>query len=376
MNTTFSPVRRLKPLLAGIVEVNTADDCGLNQLTADSRDVTPGSLFCAYPGLTVDGRDYIDSAIDNGASAVLYESANIEHAVNRDVPTYAVDNLQQQLGKVADRFYGAPSQQLLVVGITGTNGKTTCAHLTAQALKRLNKTTGMIGTLGSGLVDSMAPGSRTTPDAVQVHALLTELLRQGGEAVAMEVSSHALDQGRVNGVDFDIAVFTNLTRDHLDYHGTMQEYGAAKAGLFALPSIRHAIINSDDDFGRELLQQISRDKILTYGETGADVQLSNVKVESDGLTLCINTPRGEVTFHSKLLGRINVPNLLAVSATLFALDYSFAGYRHSHDRFATGAGADGIVSWRQRRTQCRSRLLAYTGCVATGVNNAARTHAG
>lgn len=320
MNPTPSPIRFLKPLLAGIVDINEVDDCAIGQLTADSRLAAPGSLFCAYPGLTVDGRDYIDSALDNGASAILYESSG--QARHFEMPAYAVDKLQHQLGKVAGRFYGAPSQQLLVVGITGTNGKTTCAHLTAQALKRLNKNTGMIGTLGSGLIDAVVPGSLTTPDAIQVHELLADLLRQGSDAVAMEVSSHALEQGRVNSVAFDVAVFTNLSRDHLDYHGTMQAYGAAKANLFSFPSVRHAIINTDDDFGRELLNQIPREKILSYGEADTDIQLLDVEVTSDGLFLRIATPRGEFEFQSSLLGRLNVPNLLAVSATLIALDYA------------------------------------------------------
>jgi len=322
MHTNSSPIRSLKPLLAGIVDVDEGDDCNIDRLVADSRVTVPGSLFCAYPGLTMDGRDFIGNAIEKGARAVLYESTGACYGEDYAVPAYAVDDLQQQLGKVADRFYGSPSQQLVVIGITGTNGKTTCAHLIAQALKALNKTSGMIGTLGSGLVDSVVPGSLTTPDAVQVHELLADLLRQDAQTVAMEVSSHALDQGRVNGIAFDIAVFTNLTRDHLDYHGTMHSYGAAKAGLFALPSIRHAIINTDDDFGRELLQKIPRDKVLSYGEINADVQLLKAKVESDGLVLHIVTPRGELEFHAKSLDRINIPNLLAVTATLIVLDYS------------------------------------------------------
>ncbi len=315
------PIRCLKPLLAGITEVNESDNCNISQLTADSRAVRPGSLFCAYRGLTADGRDYIGDAVGNGACAVLFEAGDAGDAEDCGVPAYSVRNLQQQLGNIAHRFYGTPSQQLLVIGVTGTNGKTTCAHLTAQALKCLNLNTGMSGTLGSGLIESIAPQSLTTPDAIQVHAILDELLRQHADAVAMEVSSHALDQGRVNGVEFDIAVFTNLTRDHLDYHDTMQAYGTAKASLFSLPAIRHAIINIDDAFGSDLLKQVPPGKVLTYGSSDADIQLLDVVVESDGLFLHLKTPAGPVRFRSRLLGRINVPNLLAVTATLFALEY-------------------------------------------------------
>jgi UDP-N-acetylmuramoyl-L-alanyl-D-glutamate--2,6-diaminopimelate ligase len=213
-----------------------------------------------------------------------------------------------------------------VIGVTGTNGKTSIVQLLAAALESLHARAATIGTLGAGLVGALAAGERTTPDAISVHGLLAQFHDAGASHVAMEVSSHALDQGRVNAVDFEVAVFTNLTRDHLDYHGTMDVYGAAKAKLFAWPGLRSAVINADDAFGRELVMRLPESvQRLRYAiDTEAEIRARNVRTHGDGLSFDLATPWGEGAIDSLLLGRFNVYNLLAVVGCLGALGYTFA----------------------------------------------------
>ena len=222
------------------------------RITADSRQVRAGDAFAAFPGLLADGRAFIPDAIARGAGAVLWEALSFHWDAAWRVSNVAVDDLKAKLGAIADHIYGHPSRGLFVVGVTGTNGKTSCTHWIAQCLDACGRKSGILGTLGNGLVGALDASARTTPDAAEVHETLARLKSDGAEAVAMEVSSHGLDQGRVNAVDFDIALFTNLTRDHLDYHGTMTAYGAAKARLFAWPTLEACIVNTDDSFGRKL----------------------------------------------------------------------------------------------------------------------------
>jgi UDP-N-acetylmuramyl-tripeptide synthetase len=233
-----------------------------------------------------------------------------------------VAGLQERLGAIADFVYGRPSQRLWVAGVTGTNGKTSCAHWIAQALEACGRRAGILGTLGNGLVGALAPASHTTPDVTLLHELLAQFQAAGAQAVAMEVSSHGLDQGRVNGVKFDVALFTNLTRDHLDYHRTMAAYGAAKARLFAWPSLRTAVINADDAFGRGLID-VTRgrgQRLLTYGFAGADVAARAVTTDRRGTALQVTTPWGNATLTSPVVGTFNAQNLLGVLAVLLASD--------------------------------------------------------
>jgi UDP-N-acetylmuramoyl-L-alanyl-D-glutamate--2,6-diaminopimelate ligase len=235
--------------------------------------------------------------------------------------------LREHVGEIAARFFDRPSAAMHVIGVTGTNGKTSIVQLLAAALQDLGARAATIGTLGAGLVGQIAAGERTTPDAISVHGLLADFRDRGASHVAMEVSSHALDQGRVNAVDFDVAVFTNLTRDHLDYHGTMANYGAAKAKLFAWPGLRTAVINVDDAFGRELAASLPQAvRVLRYGidAADADVHARAVQTHGDGLAFELVTPWGKAAIASGLLGRFNVANLLAVAACLGALGYSLS----------------------------------------------------
>ncbi|WP_244261057.1 Mur ligase family protein, partial [Pseudomonas aeruginosa] len=225
-------------------------DLLIRELTLDSRGVRPGDLFLAVPGGRQDGRAHIADALAKGAAAVAYEAEGAGELPPSDAPLIAVKGLAAQLSAVAGRFYGEPSRGLDLIGVTGTNGKTSVSQLVAQALDLLGERCGIVGTLGTGFYGALESGRHTTPDPLAVQATLATLKQAGARAVAMEVSSHGLDQGRVAALGFDIAVFTNLSRDHLDYHGSMEAYAAAKAKLFAWPGLRCRVINLDDDFGR------------------------------------------------------------------------------------------------------------------------------
>jgi UDP-N-acetylmuramoyl-L-alanyl-D-glutamate--2,6-diaminopimelate ligase len=245
-------------------------------------------------------------------------------------PVVWVNSLRENLGPIASRFFDDPSQAMTVIGVTGTNGKTSTVHLLAQALHRAGHAVATIGTLGAGLVGDVAAGARTTPDAIAVQGLLATFRDKRATHVAMEVSSHALDQGRVNGVAFDLAVFTNLTRDHLDYHGTMQAYGHAKERLFAWPGLDAAIINVDDPFGRALAMRAHESlAVIRYGveREDADLVASNVTTGTSGLDFHLKTPWGEGDVATRLLGRFNVSNLLAVAACLGRLGFAFDAIR-------------------------------------------------
>ncbi|MGE5242042.1 MAG: UDP-N-acetylmuramoyl-L-alanyl-D-glutamate--2,6-diaminopimelate ligase [Bacteroidota bacterium] len=312
--------RQLRELLEGIARVPGIANREIGSLQTDSRRVRPGDLFLALPGMVADGRDYIGDAVAGGAAAVVYESNDGFVVRGAPVPAFAVAELRRQIGFIADRFYGSPSRRLVVVGVTGTNGKTTCTQLLAQALDQPPRRCAVIGTLGSGFPGALNASLHTTPDAVTVQRLMAEFIERDATHVSMEVSSHALEQGRVNGVAFHVAVFTNLTRDHLDYHGDMESYGAAKAGLFAMEGLQHAVINHDDAFGRNLLAGMgSRIETLSYGIEGGDVRTRELRLSPEGMHLRIATPAGDTELRSPLIGRFNAYNLLAVLATLLAL---------------------------------------------------------
>jgi UDP-N-acetylmuramoyl-L-alanyl-D-glutamate--2,6-diaminopimelate ligase len=312
--------RQLRQLLDGIVRVPSDANCEVRGLKLDSRRVQPGDLFLAAPGMVADGRDFIGDAVASGAVAVVYETDDGYTLHRLPVPAVGISNLRQKIGIIADRFYGTPSRHLIVVGVTGTNGKTTCTQLLAQALDQLPKRCAVIGTLGYGFPGVLNASIHTTPDAVTVHRLMADFLGQNVVYVAMEVSSHALEQGRVNGVAFNVAVFTNLTRDHLDYHGDMTAYGLAKTRLFAMEGLKYAVINYDDVFGRNLISSVGTQiKTLSYGMEGGDVCARKVRVLPSGLALHVTTPYGDTELCSPLIGRFNAYNLLAALATLLAL---------------------------------------------------------
>jgi len=296
-------------------------------MTADSRRVQTGSLFVAYKGDANDGRAYIAQAIASGASAVMWEQEGFTWNADWKVPNQPIRGLRQAVGDVASEFYGKPSDQLWMVGVTGTNGKTTCSHWLAQAFNALGRQSAVVGTLGNGLLNDLSKTSNTTPDSIVLHGLLADYLAQKVNVVAMEVSSHGLDQGRVNGVAFDIAVFTNLTRDHLDYHGDMQAYGDAKKKLFAWNGLKTAVLNRDDAFGADLAAKLAAQgkSVMTYGLNKDflgknDIAVNSMQLNDAGMRLDVTTPKGAATVCANVIGQFNAYNLIAVLATLLASD--------------------------------------------------------
>jgi UDP-N-acetylmuramoyl-L-alanyl-D-glutamate--2,6-diaminopimelate ligase len=313
-------------LLDGIAQV-PATPTRISDITLDSRDVRRGSLFFALKGRDSHGLKFAAEAALQGASAILWEPAADLDAPVLPPAVFAapVPDLRQLLGRIADRFFQWPSSQLRIVGITGTNGKTTSAYLLAQCLMRLKGDAAYIGTIGWGRVGALEPLSHTTPDVISVHRMLATLKAQGVREVAMEVSSHALAQGRVDGVRFHSA---NLSRDHLDYHATMHDYGEAKARLFAVESLAHAIINIGDHFGRELAQRKKIRAPLTAVWVGANstgwlaertLNATDVEVDLSGIRLELDGSFGRLSVATKLLGRFNAENSLIVLGCLESL---------------------------------------------------------
>lgn len=299
-------------------------DLLIRELALDSRNVRAGDLFLAVPGARFDGREHIADALQRGAAAVAYEVEGATVLPLTDVPLIPVKGLAAQLSDIAGRFYGEPSRQLNLVGVTGTNGKTSVTQLVAQALDLLGQRCGLVGTLGTGFHGALQSGLHTTPNPIAVQAALADLKSAGAKAVAMEVSSHGLDQGRVTALAFDVAVLTNLSRDHLDYHGTMQAYGEAKAKLFHWTDLRCRVINLDDDFGRKLASEPHESRLITYSQEDASAYLycREARFDDDGVRATLVTPQGEHHLRSSLLGRFNLSNLLAAVGALLGLEYA------------------------------------------------------
>jgi UDP-N-acetylmuramoyl-L-alanyl-D-glutamate--2,6-diaminopimelate ligase len=297
----------------------------VRRITSDSRDVREGDAFAAYPGTRHDGRAFIADAIARGAGAVLWETHGFNWNHAWKLPHLPIGDLKTKVGAIADFIYGHPSRDLWMVGVTGTNGKTSCAHWIATGLDATGRKSAVLGTLGNGLVGSLSPASNTTPDAALLHETLAALKTAGAEAVAMEVSSHGLEQGRVNGIAFDVALFTNLSRDHLDYHGTMGAYGAAKAKLLAWPGLRVAVVNADDPFGQSLVESARAKgrKVLTYGFGAADIGGSRLTPSSAGLAFRVETPWGKGDVETGLVGAFNASNLLGVLGVLLVSGVGF-----------------------------------------------------
>lgn len=293
-------------------------------LCHDSRLVTEGCLFLAYPGSAVDGRLFIEEAAEKGARAVLYEEKHLPPTLplSNKVPCLGCNALAEKVAAIAARFYDDSSSRLNITGVTGTNGKTTIAFQLAKAYALLKKKAAYIGTLGQGPADTLGPLLNTTPDALCLQKLFREYSLSDIQYVAMEVSSHALTQGRVDEIHFNQAIFTNLTHDHLDYHQTMQAYAEAKALLFAYPALQCAIINYDDAYGELMRKPISSScQTLTYGlKPGADVQAVEWHMDLSGTTITVESPWGQLSLHVKSLGQFNVYNSLAVLTSLLAND--------------------------------------------------------
>ncbi len=319
------PLAELLPDVPGIPAGLT-----VTGLVMDSRAVRPGDAFIAIAGFGAHGLGFVEQARGKGAAAILFEPpAPVGLLAPADA--IAVPDLRARLGAMGDTFHGAPSHAMRMIGVTGTSGKTSTVQLIAQALEKLGQRTGTrvgtIGTLGVGLHGEEVATGFTTPLVLPMHAALAGLRDAGARAVAMEVSSHALDQGRVDGVHYDVAVFTSLTRDHLDYHGDMETYGAAKAKLFVRPGLKAAVINTDDAFGAKLMRSLPPGVrgigISASGQADATVAASDVMLDARGIAFDLRIEDRSQRVQSPLLGRFNIDNLLTVAGVLLAEGRAF-----------------------------------------------------
>jgi UDP-N-acetylmuramoyl-L-alanyl-D-glutamate--2,6-diaminopimelate ligase len=297
----------------------------IQRLTSDSRRCAPGVAFLAYPGEVADGRAHVPEALARGASAVFWEAEGFAWRADWRVPNTPVRRLKQKSGALANEFYGRPSESLWMCGVTGTNGKTSCSQWIASLLGDIGTKTGMIGTLGSGFPGALSAAANTTPDALELHAELRSFVDNGARAVAMEVSSHGLVQGRVNGVAFDCALFTNLSHDHLDYHGSMEAYAEAKGRLFDMPGLETAVLNLDDVAGVQLAQRLTARGLRTIGYSLSPLAIAPgsvtayIAAESIGpqrIDIASSFGKASVPFHQ--IGRFNVSNALGVLGCLIA----------------------------------------------------------
>jgi len=335
-------------LLEGLAQgaLPDVDICGLS---TDSRLVKPGDLFFASKGLQVHGISHAAEAVRRGAIMVVWEPVADDvlrrQAASLDVPVVAVAGLGQRLGLIADRFYMHPSRQLHVIGVTGTDGKTSVTHYLAQALSA-DGACGLLGTLGYGVYGQLQSPTHTTPDAVRLQAELARLRDAGVKAVAMEVSSHALHQHRSDGVAFNTAILTHLSRDHLDYHGSIEAYADAKRRLFCMPGLETAVLNVADEFGRQLARQLQNQvRVIVYGRSkdcaglSADrIVLKAVTPQASGLVLRLDTSWGSAEFETSLLGEFNASNLMAALGGLLAAGITLNDAVADLSRVSTVAG--------------------------------------
>lgn len=332
--TTAEKLSFVQSLQTLLPELNVPGMAALSVsgLSLDSRSIRQGDLFIAVTGTTLDGRQFIPAAIQQGAIAILVEAGGEWQGVRwlGGVPVIAIDNLPQQISAIAARFYQLPTSRVRVIGITGTNGKTTCSLLLAQLFTLVESRAAVLGTIGFGTLNSrtLAPLGQqinalqttglTTPDAVNVQRIMAQFAEEIPDGVvAMEVSSHSLVQGRVAAVNFACAVFTNLTPDHLDYHGDMASYAKAKETLLFAPGLRHAIVNADDAWAATLADIApAHVRVLRYSlvDTSADIHIRDLQLSAAGVHATLVTPWGEGQLESQLVGRFNLSNLLAVVA--------------------------------------------------------------
>lgn len=311
---------QLAELLAGwsVGEIPAVVVTGLQ---LDSRKIIEGDLFVAYQGAQVNGQDFIPQAVAQGAAAVVTDTA---YTQSINVPVIVYPGLSAQLSELAGRFYGHPSHRQSLIGVTGTNGKTSCTQFIMQLLNLLQKSCAVIGTLGAGVDGKLQAGLNTTPDAIDLQASLASW--QDIDCVAMEVSSHGLAQGRVAALQFDVALFTNLSRDHLDYHGDMACYGAEKARLFSMAGLQTAVLNLDDEFTQTLQQKISGDvSCISYSIAGthSDVYASEVEYHQQGFRANIHSPWGDAKLQCGLFGHFNLSNVMAAISCLAVKGYDF-----------------------------------------------------
>ncbi|MSU61168.1 MAG: UDP-N-acetylmuramoyl-L-alanyl-D-glutamate--2,6-diaminopimelate ligase [Pedosphaera sp.] len=306
-------------------------DREITGIAYDSRRVTPGMVFVAIPGENVDGHDFIHAAIDRGATAVICQQNGF---LAQRVTKIKVKDSREALANAAAAYYGNPGARLKVIGVTGTNGKTTVAYMVKQILESAGIKTGLIGTVRYEVGERVIPAHRTTPEALEVQQMLAQMLRAGCTACVMEVSSHALDQKRVHGIEFDAAIFTNLTQDHLDYHGTMENYFQAKKSLFdslfGSSKKAGAVINIDDSFGAELSRNSKAEIQLTYGlDASAKIRAIEINLARDATDMIVEAGGERFKCRLPLIGRHNVYNALAATGAGMVLKVGLPAIRRA-----------------------------------------------
>lgn len=349
----MSAAHELPTLLAGYdVPAPEVEVAGVE---LDSRRVSPGDLFLACSGRGTHGLVHLEQAVARGAAAVAWEPTPGCAEPDVAIPQVAVPNLSLRAGEIAARFYGQPSARMFCVGITGTDGKTSTTYLIAQALDRLSVPCAYIGTIGMGRVGTLGDATHTTPDAVTLQRQVAAMRAAGAQALAMEVSSHALDQSRIAGMHFDVAVLTNITRDHLDYHGTVERYAAAKRRLFERPELSSIVLNRDDAHGAEwAATQRGKAQVIVYGLDGGRPQTDHVigrdlQLSPEGIALTLDTSWGRAELRSRLLGRFNAYNLMAAAAVLLA----------------RGHALDSVVAALAQSQTVPGRIEGYRGPLAS-----------
>ncbi len=322
----LSPNVTLDQLLKGLAD---APALPLGGISSDSRQVGKGDVFIAIQGGTSHGLDFLDQAIDAGVAAVVWDSSTGE-ARSADIPMIAVSGLATHLGTIANRFFDTPSKRIKVSGVTGTNGKTTVAYLIMQCLRLQGQRCAYIGTLGAGIDEISDPGDVTTPACIDLHRQLADFSAAGASHAALEVSSHALEQQRIDGVHFDTAIFTNLSRDHIDYHGSMRAYGETKARLFLEYDVQHRIVSLDTDFGQELAERCGANVVTvsTRFDRVANgrpfVFVRAVVATGSGSRVSVTSSWGEGEFLLPLPGEFNVANAVDVLSALLCWDVPMA----------------------------------------------------
>ncbi|MHC5743240.1 MAG: UDP-N-acetylmuramoyl-L-alanyl-D-glutamate--2,6-diaminopimelate ligase [Nostoc sp.] len=320
---------KLRELLTAVDSVEqlpsypTLEDVEVRGLKTNSHACRVGDLFIGMPGTRVDGGEFWQSAIASGAVAAIVspEAAQKNPPTNQAV-VISASNITQACAQIASAFYGYPGRKLKLVGVTGTNGKTTTTHLIEFLLNKANLATALMGTLYTRWAGFEQTAAHTTPFAVELQHQLAEAVKAGSEFGVMEVSSHALSQGRVLGCEFEVAVFSNLTQDHLDYHSDMEDYFAAKALLFSPNYLKgRAIINADDSYGKRLIASLDSERVWSYSvnDNSADLWMSDLSYQPNGVSGTLHTPKGNVAFQSPLVGQYNLENLLAAVGAVLHL---------------------------------------------------------
>ncbi|MEX2489739.1 MAG: UDP-N-acetylmuramoyl-L-alanyl-D-glutamate--2,6-diaminopimelate ligase [Pseudomonadales bacterium] len=335
-------------------EVNLSTDVEINGLALDSRQINSGDLFFALSGSRHDGREFIQEAVERNAAAVVYESdANDGQEIDVPIPCIGLANASSKVGEIASRYFGNPSHQMFVIAVTGTNGKTSCSHFISEALMAVNRKCGVIGTMGTGFPGALEASVLTTPNPINLQQALARILAAGGTAVALEASSHGLLQNRLKGTSIDVAILTNLTRDHLDYHSSLAEYRNAKRLLFEWPGLKSAVLNLDDEFGAELAENLDDEvQVLTYStaSTDADVYCEEPIYHADGVRGELVTPWGKCRFQLPLLGDFNLANVLAAAGVLGLMEYRIAEIVHAIQQLRTVRGRMDVLRYANAPT--------------------------